>query len=295
MEIDIPHMQNYLFLLFLTFSVSFLIFSLIVLLLRLRPWCNCDICKTYLTSSWRSEFTNLSDWYTHLLRASPTGTVHIHVLRNTITANPANVEHILKTRFENYPKGRQFSSILGDLLGQGIFNTDGVNWRFQRKMASLELGRISVRSYAFKTVSKEIEHRLIPFLESISARDDSTSTFDIQDVFRRFAFDTICKLSFGLDPGCLGLGLNLPMSDFANAFDTASRLSAGRATTTAPVVWKLQRFLNVGSEKELKRAIRLVDNLAEAVIHERRKIGFSASHDLLSRFMAAVDEEVDDK
>lgn len=293
-EIMIPQVQSFLFLLFLAFSISFLLFSLVVLLLfRLRPWCNCLICKTYLTASWRSEFTNLSDWYTHLLKESKTGTVHIHVLRNTITANPANVKHILKTRFDNYPKGKQFSSILGDLLGQGIFNSDGAKWRFQRKMASLELGSISVRSYAFKTVCKEIEQRLIPLLESISRKDDSTGTFDIQDVFRWFAFDTICKLSFGLDPVCLEL--NTPMSDFANAFDTASTLSARRAITTAPIVWKLKRLLNVGSEKELKRAIQLVDDLAEAVIQERRKIGFSTGHDLLSRFMGAVNEQVDDK
>lgn len=286
-------LQNYLFLLFLTFSISLLSFSLIVLFLRLRPWCNCHLCKTYLSSSWRSEFTNLSDWYTHLLKESATGTVHIHVLGNTITANPANVEHILKTRFENYPKGKQFSLILGDFLGQGIFNSDGDKWCFQRKMASLELGSISVRSYAFKIVCKDIKQRLIPLLESVSGSDDSTGTVDIQDVFRRFAFDTICKISFGLDPGCLEL--NQPMSEFAVAFDTASRLSARRAITTAPIVWQLKRFLNVGSEKDLKHAIRLVDDLAKAVIHERRKIGFSSSHDLLSRFMGAVDEQVNDK
>ncbi|KAJ3703565.1 hypothetical protein LUZ61_007270 [Rhynchospora tenuis] len=292
MEIGIAQVQTYLFHLFFAFSISFLFFSLIILLLRLRPWCNCHLCKTYLSSSWHTKFTNLSDWYTHLLKESAAGTVHIHVLGTTITANPANVEHMLKTRFENYPKGKQFSSILGDFLGHGIFNSDGDIWRFQRKMASLELGSVSVRSYAFKIVSTEINDRLIPFLESISGRNDS-GIVDIQDLFRRFAFDTICKISFGLDPGCVDL--NLPMSDFANAFDTASRLSAVRATTTAPIVWKLKRFLNVGSEKELKHAIQMVDNLAQAVIRERRKIGFSTGHDLLSRFMGAIQEQVDDK
>ncbi|KAJ4766748.1 hypothetical protein LUZ62_077123 [Rhynchospora pubera] len=292
MEMEIAQVQNSLSHLFFTFSISFLFFSIIVLFLRSRPWCNCHICKTYLSFSWRSEFSNFSDWYTHLLKKSATGTVHIHVLGTTITANPANVQHMLKTRFENYPKGKQFSSILGDFLGHGIFNSDGDMWRFQRKMASLELGSVSVRSYAFKIVSTEINDRLIPFLRSISGRSNS-GTVDIQDLFRRFALDTICKISFGLDPGCLDL--DLPMSDFANAFDTASRLSALRATTTAPIVWKLKRFLNVGSEKELKHAIKIIDGLAQAVIRERRKIGFSTGHDLLSRFMGAVQEQVDDK
>ncbi|KAJ0938583.1 hypothetical protein HanRHA438_Chr02g0051421 [Helianthus annuus] len=35
--------------------------------------------------------------------------------------NPENIEHILKTRFENYPKGKPFTDLLGDFLGIGIF------------------------------------------------------------------------------------------------------------------------------------------------------------------------------
>jgi cytochrome P450 len=56
------------------------------------------------------------------------------VLGNIITANPENVKHLLKTRFDNYPKGKPFSLILVDLLGRGIFNVDGNSWRFQRKI-----------------------------------------------------------------------------------------------------------------------------------------------------------------
>ncbi|KAF5751603.1 Cytochrome P450 94A1 [Tripterygium wilfordii] len=104
---------------FFTFTILFSLFSLSILVLRMKPWCNCDVCQTYLTSSWTRDFDNLCDWYTHLLRSSPTGTIHVHVLGNIITANPDNVEHILKTKFDNYPKGKQFSAILGDLLGKG--------------------------------------------------------------------------------------------------------------------------------------------------------------------------------
>jgi hypothetical protein len=76
------------------------------------------------------EFGNLCDWYMHLLRNSPTRTINVHVLGNIITANPEKVEHMLKTRFDNYLKGKPFSLI----LGRGIFNVDGDSWRFQRKI-----------------------------------------------------------------------------------------------------------------------------------------------------------------
>ncbi|XP_008790927.3 cytochrome P450 94C1-like [Phoenix dactylifera] len=291
----LPWLQNCLSFLFSVFTTIFLLFSLLLLLLRSRPWCNCHVCKAYLSSSWTGEFTNLCDWYTHLLRQSPTRTINIHVLGNTVTANPDNVEYMLATRFANFPKGKPFSSLLGDLLGRGIFNVDGESWQFQRKMASLELGSVSVRSYAFHIVSAEVRRRLIPLFTSVSdgggaaAAAAAAGVIDLQDVFRRFAFDNICKISFGLDPGCLEA--SLPISEFAAAFDTASRMSALRGTAVAPAVWKLKRLLNLGSERELKRAIRLVDELADELIRQRRKLGYASSHDLLSRFMCSVNDD----
>ncbi len=52
------------------------------------------------------------------------------------TTNPENVEHILKTNFENYEKGPFFRDRFHDLLGNGIFNADGDVWRPQRKISS---------------------------------------------------------------------------------------------------------------------------------------------------------------
>lgn len=271
--------------------------ALALWLLRARPWCSCEVCLAYATSSWEAEFDNLCDWFAHLLRESPGRTVHIHVLGNTITANRANVEHMLRSRFENYPKGRPFASVLGDFLGRGIFNSDGHQWLFQRKLASLELGSTSVRSYAYGIIREEIGDRLLPLLAQTSA-GGSDRALDLQDVFRRFSFDAICKISFGLDPGCLKL--SLPISEFAAAFDLASGLSAARAATVTPAVWKLKRLLNIGSERRLRRAIRLVDELAREVIRQRREeleSGGGATgrqqqrHDLLTRFMASVSDE----
>jgi cytochrome P450 len=278
---------------FSAFSLCLVALAVVLLLVRRWPWCSCHVCRAYLTGSWARDFTNLGDWYAHLLRESPTGTVHVHVLGCTVTANPANVEYMLKTNFDNFPKGRTFAALLGDLLGGGIFNVDGHAWRHQRKMASLELGSVAVRSYANKIIAQEVEARLVPLLADAA---DRGTVVDLQDVFRRFAFDTICKISFGLDPGCLER--EMPVSKLAHAFDTATRLCAMRGAAASPLLWRMKRLLNVGSERELKEAIKLVDELAAAMIRERRKLGFTSSHDLLSRFMASAGGDahaVDDK
>jgi cytochrome P450 len=278
---------------FSAFSLCLVALALVLLLVRRWPWCSCHVCRAYLTGSWAKDFTNLGDWYAHLLRESPTGTVHVHVLGCTVTANPANVEYMLKTNFDNFPKGKTFSALLGDLLGHGIFNVDGDAWRHQRKLASLELGSVAVRSYAYKIIAQEVQARLIPVLADAA---DGGAVVDLQDVFRRFAFDTICKISFGLDPGCLER--EMPMSKLADAFDTATRLCAMRGAAASPWLWRVKRLLNVGSERELKKAIKLVDDLAAVMIRERRKLGAANNNDLLSRFMASAGDAhgaVDDK
>lgn len=284
---------------FLRSPLSFLVFSVIITificyfscfyLVKPRVYCKCDICQTYITSSWRLQFHNLCDWYTHLLQNSPTKTIHIHVLNNTITANPANVEFMLKTKFDNYPKGKSFSTILGDLLGRGIFNVDGESWRFQRKIASLELGRASIRSYAFEVANSEIQTRLVPLLSSFAEKEKNGGFLDLQDVFSRFSFDNICRFSFGLESKCLEL--SFPVSKYAASLDLASRLSAERALAASPLVWKIKRLLSIGSEKKLRKCIEIINKLAQEVIQQKRKKGFSNDQDLLSRFMGTIDDD----
>lgn len=38
--------------------------------------------------------------------------------------------------FENYIKGPEFHASLNDLFGDGIFNANGEEWKYQRKTAS---------------------------------------------------------------------------------------------------------------------------------------------------------------
>ncbi|MBA0768920.1 hypothetical protein Gotri_017694 [Gossypium trilobum] len=213
--------------------------------------------------------SRLLDWYTDLLSESPCQTIVVSRLgarRTVVTANPANIEYILKTNFNNFPKGMPFTEILGDLLGCGIFNVDGELWSTQRKLASHEFSTKSLREFVVKTLQEVVDDRLVPLLE---AAMEAEEVLDLQDVLRRLAFDTVCKVSLGYDPCCLDL--SKPVPPLVKAFDTASEISAMRGMAPMIVVWKLKRALNVGSEKKLKEAIDLVHGCVLEIIRNKKK------------------------
>jgi hypothetical protein len=64
------------------------------------------------------------------------------------TVDPANVEHILKSNFANYIKGTSIHDVMEDLLGDGIFNVDGEQWRQQRKLSSLEFSAKILKEFS---------------------------------------------------------------------------------------------------------------------------------------------------
>ncbi|XP_010550730.1 PREDICTED: cytochrome P450 94B3 [Tarenaya hassleriana] len=232
----------------------------------------------------------LLQWYTDLLSLSPSQTISLRRLgsrRTVVTANPDNVEYILKTNFINFPKGKPFTDLLGDLLGGGIFNSDADQWSSQRKVASHEFTTRSIRDFGFEVLRDEAENRLIPVLESAAY---AGATLDLQEVLKRFAFDVVCKFSLGTDPDCLDL--TRPVSPLVVAFDTAAEISARRAMEPIYAVWKIKRWLNVGSERRLREAVRTVHVSVSEIIRAKKKsleigTGDEAKQDLLSRFLSA--------
>ncbi|KAM7484121.1 hypothetical protein LguiA_000130 [Lonicera macranthoides] len=67
-------------------------------------------------------------WTSDLVKSSPSSTVIVQRPLGEVsilTANPANVQHILKSRFDIYQKGDEFWRTFSDLLGNEIFSADG--------------------------------------------------------------------------------------------------------------------------------------------------------------------------
>jgi cytochrome P450 len=227
-------------------------------------------------------------WLTDILQVTPSATYVLRRnigIRQVLVANPAVVQHILKTNFHNYGKGG-FNGTLQDFLGHGIFNVDGESWKFQRQVASHEFNTKSLRKFVETVVDTELSDRLIPILSSAAA---TGTVLDFQDILQRFAFDNICKIAFGFDPAYLLP--SLPQTKFAQAFEDSVTISSDRLKSSIPFVWKIKKLLNIGSEKRLRIAISEVQEFAKNIIrekkHELSEKSSLDSVDLLSRFLSS--------
>ena len=238
----------------------------------------------------------MHDWITENLRANG-GTYQTCIFAVpfiarrqgmvTVTCDPRNLEHVLKLKFDNYPKGPTWQSVFHDLLGDGIFNSDGDTWRFQRKTAALEFTTRTLRQAMARWVSRAIRIRLCPILSSAM---DAGKTVDLQDLLLRLTFDNICGLAFGKDPETLSPGL--PENGFASAFDQATEATLHRFIIPE-FIWRMKKWLRLGMELTLSRSILQVDEYLSKVIAGRKlelaKAGPTAHDDLLSRFMRKGD------
>lgn len=240
--------------------------------------------------------SNMHDWITDNLRTCggtyQTCTTAIPFVARkqglvTVTCDPKNLEHILKNRFDNYPKGPTWQAAFHDLLGDGIFNSDGDTWLFQRKTAALEFTTRTLRQAMARWVSRAIKLRFCPILETAQLEGKPV---DFQDLLLRLTFDNICGLTFGKDPQTLSPGL--PENSFALAFDRATEATLQRFILPE-VVWKLMKTLGLGMESTLSKSLGHIDEYLTNIIETRkqelqsqRQGGSGIPHDdLLSRFM----------
>ncbi|XP_044482643.1 cytochrome P450 86A1-like [Mangifera indica] len=277
-----------------------LLLSLLALVSAYAFWfyllsCKLSGPKMYpLVGSLPVLFTNrrrIHDWIASNLRATggsatyQTCTIALPYFASkqgfyTVTCHPKNIEYILRTRFDNYPKGPTWQKAFHDLLGQGIFNSDGETWLIQRKTAALEFTTRTLRQAMARWVNRTIKNRLWKILDNAAENDLSV---DLQDLLLRLTFDNICGLTFGKDPKTLSP--ELPESSFAVAFDTATEATLQRLLYPG-FLWRFKKMFGVGAEKRLKKSLQVVEDYMNGAIEARKE---SPSDDLLSRFMKKRD------
>ncbi|KAL7587592.1 hypothetical protein Lser_V15G36599 [Lactuca serriola] len=192
-----------------------------------------------------------------------------------ITTDPLDIHHVLNKNFSNYPKGPKFRKIF-DILGDGIFNVDGHLWEIQRKAIMSLFRQPNFLSVFEVIVWNKVERGLLPVLESICKPGKET---DLQDIFQRFTFDTICTLLLAFDPK--SLSLDFPFLPYEKSLSDIEESILYRHFTP-PIFWKLQQLLRMGNEKKLSDAFNAFDHFVckclARIQHESSSIDIESEH-----------------
>nr|GMN30288.1 hypothetical protein TIFTF001_046415 [Ficus carica]GMN30301.1 hypothetical protein TIFTF001_046417 [Ficus carica] len=211
------------------------------------------------------------------------------------TTDPRNIEHVLKTNFDHYPKGEHVKNIVTDLFGQGIFVVNGEKWRQQRKLASFEFSIRFLRDFSCSVFRRNASK----LVRAVSGFSVAGRVFDMQDLLMRCTLDSIFEVGFGVDLNCLE-GSNKEGTAFMKAFDESSALIFWRFVDP---LWKLKRFFNIGSEASLKKNIKIIDQFVNQLIMKKRKLlaerqDCNDKEDILLRFLTENEknpEEMNDQ
>ncbi|KAG2510747.1 hypothetical protein JM18_008126 [Phytophthora kernoviae] len=194
------------------------------------------------------------DWVTEvfLARDGAPFMLRLPFQRNLIfTANPEHYEHVMKTQYDNFLKGDHIYDLLVDLLGDGILTVDGEEWKFHRRVFVNLFSSRALREHMAPIIQK---HVLV--LQRVLT--EATTTKQPVDFFTaagRFTLDAFGEIAFGFDMDTLTLIEEHP---FERAFVDAQHIVAARIAVPT-WYWKLKRWMNLGTEKQLKDALLTVD------------------------------------
>ncbi|CBI33552.3 unnamed protein product, partial [Vitis vinifera] len=184
-----------------------------------------------------------------------------------VTCIPADAHHVMSTNFWNFPKGPEFRMML-DAFGNGLFISDLEDWSFHRRIGRALFNHQRFQQLSVDITLDKVENGLVPVLEHASQQ---RLAVDFQDLFQRFGLDATCALITGCDPK--SLCLELPDVPFASAMEEAGKVIFLRHVYPK-CIWKLQRWLGIGSERILIAAKKtLYDFAAEHVIFHAYAMG----------------------
>ncbi|KAF9974880.1 hypothetical protein BGZ73_001620 [Actinomortierella ambigua] len=201
---------------------------------------------------------------------------------------PVCLEHVLKTNFENYEKGAILNTVMRQVLGDGIFDSDGQIWRMHRKTASHVFSTKIYRQLIDGCFHDHTQH-LCAVLDQACAAGQPV---DLQALFLRLTLDAFAKLSFGLDINSLGKDGKDP---FGSAFDFAVQQTDMRFMNP---LWRITEVFS-GNARRMKQAVAVIDRYAFDAIRgrkqeteeERVKRQTHGREDLLDLFLKYRDDE----
>ncbi|TMW62712.1 hypothetical protein Poli38472_005330 [Pythium oligandrum] len=146
-----------------------------------------------------------------------------------VLSTPESVEDVFKTHFENFPKGKYQCENMRDMLGNGIFASDGATWFHQRKVASNLFTTRSLR----ESMTQSIRKHAVTLRRVLHDAGVQQNTIDIFKLFNRFTIEAFAEIGFGISMKTMEVEEEHP---FQTAFDRVQRLTMLRFTIDRTVL-----------------------------------------------------------
>jgi len=155
------------------------------------------------------------------------------------TSDPKNIQAMLATQFADFDLGATRNAIMGEVLGKGVFTTDGKAWEHSRAMLRPNFIREQVSDL---DMEERHVNNLITVLRA-AGPDGWTDYTDIQSLFFRLTIDAATEFLFGESvnsqvseaaPGVFPAASSKTGSDghderaFSQNFDSAQRHMANK-------------------------------------------------------------------
>ncbi|KAL3662160.1 hypothetical protein V7S43_012960 [Phytophthora oleae] len=172
-------------------------------------------------------------------------------------AKPEHIEQVLKTQFDNFPKSQHIHDVFFDLLGDGIVITNGDTWKRQRRVLVNLFSARALREN-MTPISQKYAVQLRKIFEKAVA---SKEPMDVFGLMHRYTLDVFAEIGFGTEMKVLE-GRYQPL---AEAIEESQYIVSARFKQP-DALWKIKRWLNVGSEKKLRHAIQVIDEHVMGII-----------------------------
>jgi len=202
-----------------------------------------------------------------------------HLLKIVFLIHPVHIKHVFETDFEKAGRSEAMKERGYEVVGNGIFASNGEQWKFHRKVASRMFSMRNLQHYMFDTSlsnTRRLIDKLLPF---------SGKVVDINDILGRFTLDTFCEIAFGKNTESVA---SYPQKEaFGTAFDNLIEGTSGRPLD---MFWKWKRRLNVGSERHIASHHAVIKGFIENIVRQKTKSSMTdesgkESYDILSLYL----------
>ncbi|KAG2319069.1 hypothetical protein Bca52824_012282 [Brassica carinata] len=173
-----------------------------------------------------------------------------------ITVDPANIHHIVTSNFSNYIKGAEFQEIF-EVYVDGLVNSDAERASNLKKCYQALLHHHGFQRLSMSATTSKLKDVLLPLFNHFA---EEGTVVDLQDVFRRFTFDTTLVTITGSDPRSLSIDMH--EDEFVKALDDVAEAIVYRHFTLR-FIQNLQKWIGFGPEKKMQEADAIIDHITK--------------------------------